>query len=394
MVQSMKTGLDKLMENPRKYLGTGRVGIVANPTTVNKELHHAIDLLAEHPDIDLRILFGPEHGVRAAAQDMIGVGNEKDGRTGLRVVSLYGKTFASLSPSVAEMQMLDTLIFDIQDVGSRYYTYAATMALCMQVAAPLGVKIVVLDRPNPIGASKVEGGGLTPGLENFCALYPVPQRHGMTVGELANLYNTTFQIGCELEVVRCEGWKRHQYYDEIDYPWVMPSPNMPTLDTAIVYPGMCLLEGTQLSEARGTTRPFELVGAPYVDGYALRDKLLTLGLEGIAFRPTMFEPTFHKFKEQSCGGIQLHVTDRNAFNSYKTGLAVIWATKQLWPDNYKWRDGVYEFRDDEPAIDLLTGFAKVRIAIDAGENFDTVLKHALQGTEVYDAGRVAALLYD
>jgi len=390
----MKTGLDILMENPRKYLGSGRVGIVANPTTVNKELHHAIDLLAEHPDVDLRILFGPEHGVRAAAQDMIGVGDDKDGRTGLPVVSLYGKTFASLSPSVEEMKKLDTLIFDIQDVGSRYYTYAATMALCMQVAAPLGVKIVVLDRPNPIGGGKVEGGGLTPGLENFCALYPVPQRHGMTVGELANLYNTTFKIGCELEVVACEGWKRHQYYDEIDYPWVMPSPNMPTLETAIVYPGMCLLEGTQLSEARGTTRPFELVGAPYVDGYALRDKLLSLGLEGIAFRPTMFEPTFHKFKEQSCGGIQLHVTHRDDFNSYKTGLAVIWATKQLWPNDFKWRDGVYEFRDDEPAIDLLTGFAEVRVAIDNGESFDTVLKHALQGTELYDSGREAALIYD
>jgi len=390
----MKTGLDILMENPRKYLGSGRVGIVANPTTVNKELHHAIDLLAEHPDVDLRILFGPEHGVRAAAQDMIGVGDDKDGRTGLPVVSLYGKTFASLSPSVEEMKKLDTLIFDIQDVGSRYYTYAATMALCMQVAAPLGVKIVVLDRPNPIGGGKVEGGGLTPGLENFCALYPVPQRHGMTVGELANLYNTTFKIGCELEVVACEGWKRHQYYDEIDYPWVMPSPNMPTLETAIVYPGMCLLEGTQLSEARGTTRPFELVGAPYVDGYALRDKLLSLGLEGIAFRPTMFEPTFHKFKEQSCGGIQLHVTHRDDFDSYKTGLAVIWATKQLWPNDFKWRDGVYEFRDDEPAIDLLTGFAEVRVAIDNGESFDTVLKHALQGTEIYDSGREAALIYD
>ena len=390
----MKTGLDLLMQNPGKHLGKGRTGIVANPTTINKELDHAIDLLAEHPDVNLKILFGPEHGVRAAAQDMIGVGDDHDSKTGLPVVSLYGKTFESLSPSPEQMQELDTLVFDIQDVGSRYYTYAATMALCMKAAVPHGVKIVVLDRPNPIGGSQVEGGGLTPGLENFCALYPVPQRHGMTVGELANLYNNTFEIGCELEVIACEGWKRNQYYDEVDYPWVMPSPNMPTLDTAIVYPGMCLLEGTQLSEARGTTRPFELVGAPYVDGYALRDKLLKLDLPGIGFRPTMFEPTFHKFKEESCGGIQLHVTDRQAFEPYKTGLAVIWAIKQLWPEDYKWREGVYEFRDDEPAIDLLTGFAKVREAIDAGQSFDTVLEHAFQGTEQYDGGRDAALIYD
>ena len=390
----MKTGLDLLMQNPGKHLGQGRTGIVANPTTIDRHLNHAIDLLAEHPDVNLKILFGPEHGVRAAAQDMIGVGDDRDGRTGLPVVSLYGKTFDSLSPSAKHLQEIDTLVFDIQDVGSRYYTYAATMALCMKAARAQGVKVVVLDRPNPIGASRVEGGGLTPGLENFCALYPVPQRHGMTVGELAQLYNNTFEIGCELEVIRCEGWKRHQYYDEIDYPWVMPSPNMPTLDTAIVYPGMCLLEGTQLSEARGTTRPFELVGAPYVDGYALRDKLLELQLPGIGFRPTMFEPTFHKFKEESCGGIQLHVTDRDAFEPYKTGLAVIWATKQLWPDDFKWREGVYEFRDDEPAIDLLTGFAKVREAIDGGQSFETVLEHAFQGTEQYDNGRDAALLYD
>lgn len=390
----MKTGLDVLLQNPQRYLGKGSVGIVANPTTIDQNLAHAIDCFAEHPDINLKLLFGPEHGVRAAAQDMIGVGDEKDERTGLPVVSLYGKTFASLSPTAAQLEELDVLVFDIQDVGSRYYTYAATMALCMKAAEPMGVKIVVLDRPNPIGGERVEGGGLTPGLENFCALYPVPQRHGMSVGELARLYQTAFGIDCELEVVPCEGWRRAQYYDELGYPWVMPSPNMPTLETAIVYPGMCLLEGTALSEARGTTRPFELVGAPYVDGYALRDKLCALKLPAIGFRPVSFEPTFHKFAEQTCGGVQLHVSCRDNFEPYKTGLAVIWAVKQLWPDKFQWREGVYEFRDDEPAIDLLTGFKAVREAIDAGESFETVCENAFRGTEIYAANRQAALLYD
>src|SRR3989304_2655742 len=215
----MRTGWDRLLDEPKRWLGKARVGLVANPTTVDRRLAHAIDLLHGHPDIDLRLLFGPEHGIRGAAQDMIGVG------------------------------------------GARYYPYAATMALCMRAAKKSQVKVVVLDRPNPIGGVQFEGGGLDPGLESFCGLYPIPQRHALTVGELARLYNDAFGIGCDLEVVACQGWRRRAYYDECDLSWVMPSPNMPTLETAVVYPGMCLLESTNLSEGRGTTRPFALFAA-------------------------------------------------------------------------------------------------------------------------------------
>ncbi|MEC9464639.1 MAG: DUF1343 domain-containing protein [Myxococcota bacterium] len=390
----MKIGLERLLEKPHPHLGSGRVGLIANPTAIDHSLEHAIDLMHGHPEINLTKLFGPEHGIRATAQDMLGVGHSQDPKTGLTEVSLYGSTFASLTPTDEDLSDLDILVFDIQDVGSRYYTYAATMALAMQACAKNNLKMVVLDRPNPIGGSQVEGGGLTPGYENFCALYPVPQRHGMTVGELAQLYNESFGIGCELDVITCEGWSRKDYYDQTDLPWVMPSPNMPTLDTAIVYPGTCLLEGTKLSEARGTTRPFELLGAPYIDGHALRDKLNPLDLPGIGFRPVHFEPTFHKFAGQDCGGIQLHVRDRQAFEPYKTGLAVIWAIKQLYPDQFQWREDTYEFRSDVPAIDLLTGFVNVREAIDAGEPFSTVTERALRETAQYDAGRDSALLYD
>lgn len=390
----MRTGLERLLDDPRRWLGRARVGLVANPTTTDRLLTHAIDLMHRHPDIDLRLLFGPEHGIRGAAQDMVGVGDAPDPVTGLPGISLYGETFASLSPSLAQLSRIDVLVFDVQDIGSRYYTYAATMALCMRAASSAEVKVVVLDRPNPIGGLQIEGGGLEPGLENFCGLYPVPQRHALTVGELARLYNDTFGIGCELEVVACEGWRRRWYYDECGLPWVMPSPNMPTLDTAVVYPGMCLLEGTNLSEGRGTTRPFELFGAPFIDGGALAVELGRYGLPGVRFRPCLITPAFHKFAGQRCGALQVHVTDRRAFEAYRTGLAVLAAVQRLWPEHFEWRTEPYEFRGDVPAIDLLTGHPGVRHAIDAGEELDRVIAVACAGTEAYDAGRDMALLYD
>jgi len=286
------------------------------------------------------------------------------------------------------------LLIDIQDIGARYYTYVATMALCMRAAKAARVKVVVLDRPNPINGKQIEGGGLDPGLENFCALYPVPQRHGMTIGELARLYNETFGIGCELEVVPCEGWQREWYFDDCNLPWVMPSPNMPTLDTAIVYPGMCLLEGTNLSEGRGTTRPFELFGAPFIDARKLAEELLRYELPGVNFRPCVIEPAFHKFARQRCDALQLHVTDRRAFCPYRTGLTVLVAVKSLWPEEFTWRTEPYEFRDDVPAIDLLTGRTEVRQAIDQGKGINEVMRIACGGTDSYENGRGGALLYD
>ena len=390
----MRTGLERLLDDPRAWLGSARVGLAANPTTVNHRLAHAADLLHRHPDVDLRCLFGSEHGLRGSAQDMVGVTDHTDPATGLPAVSLYGTTFESLSPTTEQLAGIDVLLFDIQDVGARYYTYAATMALCMRVAGASGVKVVVLDRPNPIGGVAVEGGGLDQGLENFCGLYPVPQRHGMTLGELARLYNGTFGIGCELDVVACEGWSRGAYYDECGLPWVMPSPNMPTPETALVYPGMCLLEGTNLSEGRGTTRPFELFGAPFVDGEAVARELRRHDLPGVLFRPCVIEPAFHKFKGQRCGALQLHVSDRRVFEPYRTGLAVLVAVRELWPESFAWRTEPYEFRADVPAIDLLTGSPAVRQAIDGGVTLDEVVRIARGGTELYDSGRDRALLYD
>jgi uncharacterized protein YbbC (DUF1343 family) len=389
----MRTGLERLLEAPTRWMRKGRAGLVANPTTVDRRCRHAADLMHGHPDIDLRLLFGPEHGIRGAAQYMVEVGDTRDLATGLPEVSLYGETFASLSPSAEHLAQLDVLVFDVQDVGARYYTYAATMALCMRAARESAVRVVVLDRPNPIGGMQIEGGGLEPGLENFCGLYPVPQRHGMTVGELARLYNDTFDIGCELDVVACEGWRRDAYFDACALPWVMPSPNMPTVETAIVYPGMCLLEGTNLSEGRGTTRPFELFGAPFVNGRALAEELMRYDIPGALLRPCAMEPTFDKFAGQRCEAVQIHVVDRGAFNAFRTGVAVLIAARTLWPDAFAWRTEPYEFRSDVPAIDLLTGRPAVRQAIDAGQGLDAVMAIACAGTDAYAGGRAAALLY-
>jgi uncharacterized protein YbbC (DUF1343 family) len=390
----MRTGLERFLDCPRRWVGQARVGLLTNPTGVDRRLIHAVDLIHAHPDVDLRLLLGPEHGIRGSAQDMVGVADSRDPVTGLPEVSLYGSTFESLSPRPEHLAAIDVLVVDVQDIGARYYTYAATMALCMRAAARAGVEVVVLDRPNPIGGVQIEGGGLDPGLENFCGLYPVPQRHAMTVGELARLYNDTFGIGCALAVVPCEGWRRADYFDACGLPWVLPSPNMPTLDTAIVYPGMCLLEATNVSEGRGTTRPFEIFGAPFVDGRALVAALERAALPGVRFRPCVIEPGFHKFARQRCGAVQLHVTDRQAFDAYRSGLAVLVALRNLWPEGFRWRTEAYEFRDDVPAIDLLTGKPGVRAAIDAGRDLETVARIACSGIDQYERGRAAALLYD
>jgi len=389
----MRSGLECFLNSPQDVLQGRRAALLTNPTAVTKDLTHAVDALHEHPNVDLRLLFGPEHGVRATAQDMITVGDELDPITKLPVVSLYGESFDSLSPTPESFKGIDVLIFDIQDVGARYYTYAATLALAMKVAGPLGIEVVVLDRPNPIGGHLVEGCGVETGYENFCGLFALPQRHGLTVGELAKLYVKAFGIECKLTVIECEGWKRTQWFDQTDLPWVMPSPNMPTLDTATVYVGGCLIEGTLVSEARGTTRPFELIGAAYVDPQELAARLTSYQLDGVLFRPTHFQPTFHKFGGENCGGVQLHVTNRESFHSLNTGLAVIHAIRSLYPDAFEWRTEKYEFRDDVPAIDLLIGHPRFREAVNTGASFSECVETVSGGLDLFNAHRDEVLIY-
>jgi uncharacterized protein YbbC (DUF1343 family) len=297
---------------------------------------------------------------------MAAVGGERDPRTALPVHSLYGDTAASLKPAPGALAGLDALVFDVQDVGARYYTYQAPMMLCMEAAAAAGVAFVVLDRPNPIGGVLVEGPRLRPGFESFCGLHDVAVRHGMTVGELALLFRDERRMDLELDVVPCRGWTRSRSFRETGLPWVFPSPNMPTPETALVYPGMCLLEGTNVSEGRGTTRPFELLGAPWLDAHRLAEALARERLPGVAFRPASFVPTWDKHAGVRCHGVELLVTDAARFRPFRTGLACVARARAQDPAGFAWRTEPYEFVADVPAFDLLCGSAREREAIEAG----------------------------
>ncbi len=395
-----RSGLEKLLTDEPSLMAGRRVGLICNPTAVDREFRHAADLLHHHPGMRLVRLFGPEHGVRGDAQDMIAVEEgegERDALTGLPVVSLYGHDEASLRPPRESLRDLDALIFDVQDIGSRYYTFVYTMVHAMEVAAQEGVSFIVCDRPNPIGGVAVEGPILEPSLRSFVGRHPIPVRHGCTAGELALLWREQLGLDLDLRVVKVEGWTRNQWHADTGLPWVMPSPNMPTPDTATVYPGMCLLEGTLMSEGRGTTRPFELSGAEWAEpvrlAETLRKDLDEAESHGAIFRPVVFRPTFHKFAGRPCGGVQIHVTDREKFAPFLTGIAFLAAAMRLWPGEFRWRTERYEFVSDRLAIDLLLGRQELRHAIEAGAPLADIRQGWQQDLRAWEEIRAPFLLY-
>ncbi len=365
----VRTGLEGLMENPRP-IGGKRIGLVTNQSAVTGDLEHAVGLLLEDRDWTLTTLFGPEHGIWGEAQDMAHVDHTTDPMSGLPVYSLYGKSVDDLRPRRELLEGLEALVIDLQDVGSRYYTFVYTMALCMGEAAPLGLPVVVLDRPNPIDGVHLEGNIREDQYSSFVGMYPLPARHGMTPGELARWFNKVFNLNCDLTVVPMSGWKRSMWWEDTGLPWVIPSPNMPTVSTAAVYPGMCLIEGTNLSEGRGTTHPFELFGAPWLDPFKLAARLNQLDLPGIRFRPHYFLPTFQKHAGKVCGGVELHVTDRSTFEPYRTGLHCVKAARDMNHEKFDWRRETYEFVSDRLAIDLLAGSSRFREIIESGGDVD------------------------
>ncbi len=390
----VKTGLEQLLAHPDQFLNNKRFGLLANQTSVTPDLAPSTGLLAQLDQCELVKLFAPEHGYYGVAQDMEHVSHQTDPATGLTIHSLYGEDEESLTPDAALFNGLDAVIYDIQDIGSRYYTFIYTLANCMQTAGKAGVEVIVLDRPNPINGIQLEGNIVQDGFFSFVGQYPLITRHGMTAGELAVMFRDHFGIDCELTIVKMEGWQRGMWFDETGLPWVSPSPNMPTLDTATVYPGMCLFEGTLLSEGRGTTRPFEQIGAPGVDGFALSEALNKVELPGIRFQPCKFKPKFQKHGGQVCEGGFLHVTDRKQFQPWLTGLVMIETFARLFPDEFKWRTERYEYVSDRPAIDLLYGHSGFREWIDNGQPIDTNFNQPDEaGLKSFNDRREQSLLY-
>ncbi len=383
-----RTGLEVLAAEDFARLRGRKVALVTNPTGIDREFRSLVDLVATADGVELVAILGPEHGARGAAEAGVEVGYDVDARTGVPVHSLYGKV---KKPTAAMLGAADVILFDIQDIGVRTYTYLATLVRVMEAAAELGREVWVLDRPVPIGGGRWGGPVLDARLESFVGPHPVPLRHALTAGEFALLANAEREIGAELTVVRMEGYRRDEWYEDTELPWIAPSPNIPTVETALVYAGTVLVEGVAtLSEGRGTTRPFRLIGAPWIDAY---DLVTALGdartggapLRGVRFREAYFTPTFSKHEGELCAGVEIFVTDRDAYRPIETAIALIATVRKLWPEEFRWR---------ERSFDLLAGTSALREAIEAGRSLDEIRAQWREALEEFAVRRARVLLYE
>ncbi|WP_141994327.1 DUF1343 domain-containing protein [Bacillus sp. B4EP4a] len=380
--QKVSPGIEVLLKEEKDVLSGKKVGLITNPTGIDSKLISIVDLLNDDPDINLTALFGPEHGVRGDAQAGASVEYYIDEKTGLPVYSLYGKT---KKPTPEMLKDVEVLVFDIQDVGTRYYTYIYTMAYAMEAAKENDIPFIVLDRPNPQGGVSVDGPVLEPEFSSFVGLYPIPLKHGMTVGELATLFNKEFKIGADLKVIKMKGWKRDMDYDETGLPFVLPSPNMPTVSTTFVYPATGLIEGTNVSEGRGTTKPFELIGAPYINSDELAGKLNALRLPGVKFRAASFTPTFSKHAGKLSHGVEIYITDREEFKAVPTGLHIIKTIQDLYPADFEFLAA--------KNFNLLIGNGWVMSRIEEGSSVNEIMKEYQAKQDAFKKVRKNYLLY-
>ncbi|MBK8465383.1 MAG: DUF1343 domain-containing protein [Chloracidobacterium sp.] len=365
MQKRVRLGIERILDDRLDAVRGQKIGLVCNQASVLPEsFAHAADVFAACDEFKLTTLFGPQHGIRGDVQyNMIETPHVRDERTGIMVYSLYSEV---REPTEEMLSDVETIVVDLQDVGCRIYTFIYTMANCMRAAAKFGKRVVVCDRPNPINGIAVEGNITEHEFKSFVGQFELPTRHGMTIGELAKMFNEHFGIGCNLEVIEMDGWTREMWGDETGLPWILPSPNIPTVDTCIVFPATVHIEGTELSEGRGTTLPFHLNGAPFIDSYAWAAELSKFGFEGVAFRPAYFRPTFCEFAGETCGGVQIHVTDRNAFTPVIVGIAMVKTIYEMYSDNFKWRQNDYEYEFDKNPFDVVCGTDNIRKKIETG----------------------------
>lgn len=384
-------GVENLNDSPPDYLKGKRLGLLCNQSSTDSGLVHSRDLIDRTFPGHLTCLFSPQHGFFSEKQDnMIESGHGKDQTIGIPIFSLYGET---RKPTNEMFDNLDILLVDLQDVGTRVYTFIHTLAYCMQKAAATGKKIVVLDRPNPVGGIIVEGNILRQEYGSFVGLYPIPMRHGLTFAELALLMNSHFQIGCDLDIIPMQGWQRSMFFDDTGLPWVFPSPNMPTPATAMVYPGQVIWEGTNISEGRGTTLPFELFGAPFLEHDSILDSLGRDDTAGCILRPLVFEPTSGKWADTACTGFQIHVSDPISYRSLRTSLALLQSIMLLYPDRFQYKKPPYEYEYGKLPMDLILGDREIRLAIEQGVKISEIVDGWQNELNAFDRLRHDFMLY-
>jgi uncharacterized protein YbbC (DUF1343 family) len=373
-------GCEVLLKSPPPWFRSARLGLLANQASVDRSFQNIKDLIQKAGG-NLACIFSPQHGFYSEKQaNMIESADSRDSELEVPVVSLYSET---REPSIEALQKIDVLLIDLQDVGTRVYTYTTTMGLCIEAAARTGIKIAVLDRPNPINGMEIEGNTLETKYRSFVGRYPVPMRHGLTPGEFARYILSEENINCDLEVITMEGWRRSCYFDSLDLHWVFPSPNMPTWETALLYPGMVLFEGTNVSEGRGTTMPFQLFGSPFLNQKRILEHLERSNLGGVVFRPVTFEPAFDKYKGEPCFGFQIHINDRDSFRPYRTGLALLQAFCSVHPELFKWTAPPYEYEWEKLPIDILLGSGTIRGRIEKAESLDQLQSEWNTGLEKF-----------
>lgn len=382
----VESGLDRFLANPPDVAIGARIGLLTNPSGINHHFRSSIDLILEHPRLNLTALFGPEHGVRGEAQAGEHVDAGTDPRTGLPAHSLYGDT---RTPTAEMLSGIDVMVIDLQDIGVRYATFLSSIAYVIDACAEHGKQVVILDRPNPLGGSMVGGNILDPEYASFVGIHSIPTVHGLTMGEFGKLWAADHQRP-EPVVVPMGGWNRDMYYDDTDLPWVFPSPNLPTRDSVELYPATCLIEGTVLSEGRGTTRPFEMIGAPWVDPETLAAELRLLNVPGVAYRPVYFTPAFSKHQGERCGGVQFYVSSRSEFDGIRLGPHMLATIKRLYPDEFAW----IQPRNVKYFVDLLAGGPELRTTIDGGESIDRMLEGWNQQSQAFRERRSSILVYE
>jgi uncharacterized protein YbbC (DUF1343 family) len=385
-------GIEQLKALQPPWLREARIGLLVNQASIDSSSRHTKEIVAEVAGVNLQVLFSPQHGIRGEAQaNMVETEDKVDPHLKIPIYSLYSSK--TRTPTEGMLDGIDCLVIDLQDVGTRVYTFATTMGLCLEAAARYKKKIVVLDRPNPINGEQVEGNLLREALRSFVGYHPMPMRHAMTMGELARFLNAERRIGVDLEIIPMQGYKREYLFPETGLPWVPPSPNMPFPETALFYPGQVLLEGTNLSEGRGTTKPFECLGAPYIEARSLKSQLEKRELPGVHFEEISFVPRFDKWQGQTCHGLQLHVIDPIAYKPYYTTLAIIQEVMALWPEEFSWRLPPYEYEFKKLPIDIITGNEAIRKGLEEGRDLDEMEGSWQEELEVFLAIREGYLLY-